>query len=207
MPRIAKAREGAEPTSEGQRERKERILAAAARLGSEHELARVQMAEVAKDAGVAIGTLYRYFPSKTHLFVALLLHQLVRASDRLPHREPGTSPTQAICDALVVLTRRIVARPRLAAAMLVSNSTASAAAVPDSVEVDRHFYRMLFAQGGIDHPTDRDRDAVRLLSMVWFGLILVFLNGRVSLDETEADIRRACDLLLAHTDDTGSGTV
>ena len=207
MPRIAKAREGAEPTSEVQRERQERILAAATRLGSEHELARVQMAEVAKDAGVAIGTLYRYFPSKTHLFVALLLNQLVKASERLPEREPGTNATQAICDALVVMTRRIVARPRLASAMLVSNSTASASVVPDSVEVDHLFHRMLFVQGGIEHPTDRDREALRLLSMVWFGLILVYLNGRVSLDETEADIRRACDLLLAHLADPASGTV
>ncbi len=93
MPRIAKAREGAEPTSDVQRERQVRILTAAARLGSEHELARVQMAEVAKDAGVAIGTLYRYFPSKTHLFVALLLSQLERARDRLPDPPPGMAPT------------------------------------------------------------------------------------------------------------------
>ncbi|MFZ3395015.1 TetR family transcriptional regulator [Rhodococcus sp. 7Tela_A2] len=207
MPRIAKAREGAEPTSDVQRERQVRILTAAARLGSEHELTRVQMAEVAKDAGVAIGTLYRYFPSKTHLFVALLLSQLERAKQRLPDPPPGVAPPQAICDALVVMTRAIVARPRLASAMLVSNSTASASVVPDSVEVERVFQGIVLAQGGIEQPTDTDRDAVRLLSMVWFGLILVLLNGRVSIEETETDIRRACDLLLVHMADTAPGPV
>ncbi len=43
--------------------------------------------------------------------------------------------------------------------------------------------------------------------MVWFGLILVLLNGRVSIEETETDIRRACDLLLVHMADTAPGPV
>jgi hypothetical protein len=91
--------------------------------------------------------------------------------------------------------------------MLVSNSTASASVVPDSVEVERVFQGIVLAQGGIARPTDRYRDAVRLPSMVWFGLILVLLNGRVAIEETETDIRRACDLLLVHMADTAPGPV
>ncbi|MEU5840965.1 TetR family transcriptional regulator [Rhodococcus sp. NPDC047139] len=198
MPRIGKARDGAEPTSAEQRRRQVRILEAATRLGSEHELARVQMTEVAKCAGVAIGTLYRYFPSKTHLFVALLLHRLELGANRLPERTPGMSPRDAITEVLIEMTRRFVDRPRLAAAMLLSNSTASAAVVPDSVEVRRTFLRILFERAGLDRPTDQDRDALRLLSMLWSGLLVTYLNGGASLEETEEDVRSSCELLLAH---------
>nr|WP_026061672.1 TetR family transcriptional regulator [Rhodococcus rhodochrous] len=198
MPRIGKARDGAEPTSVEQRRRHVRILEAAAQLGSEHELARVQMTEVAKNAGVAIGTLYRYFPSKTHLFVALLLHRLELGADRLPERKPGTSAREAITETLVEMTRRFVDRPRLASAMLLSNSTAPASVVPDSVEVRRTFHRILFEKAGLDEPTEQDRNAVRLLSMMWSGLLVAYLNGAATLEETEADVRSSCELLLVH---------
>lgn len=55
MPRIAEARPSAEPSSPGQKARYQRILrAAAAKHGAEHRLERVQMHDVAKEAGVAI---------------------------------------------------------------------------------------------------------------------------------------------------------
>jgi len=198
VPRIGKARDGAEPTSAEQRRRQVRILEAAARLGSEHELSRVQMTEVAKNAGVAIGTLYRYFPSKTHLFVAVLLHRLELGVDRLPARKPDMSARDAITEVLIEMTRRFVDRPLLASAMLLSNSTAPAAVVPDSEEVRRTFHRILFDKAGLDDPTEQDRNAVRLLSMMWSGLLVAYLNGAATLEETEADVRSSCELLLVH---------
>lgn len=198
MPRIGKARDGAEPTSDEQRERQERILEAATKLGSEHELARVQMTEVAKQAGVAIGTLYRYFPSKTHLFVGVLLHRLQLGADRLPARKPGTSAREAITEVLIEMTRRFVDRPLLATAMLLSNSTAPAAVVPDSEEVKRTFHRILFTKAELGNPSEQDRNAVRLLSMMWSGLLVAYLNGGSTLEQTVADVRSSCDLLLAH---------
>ena len=57
-----------------QRLRRERIVQAALGLleeGAEYE--RVQIRDVAERAGVALGTLYRYFTSKEHLYAAVLL--------------------------------------------------------------------------------------------------------------------------------------
>lgn len=86
MPRIAEARDAAEPSSVEQRARHERILKAAAHLGAGKDLERVQMQEVAKLAGVAVGTLYRYFPSKTHLFVAVMVDQIGQMGIQLSRR-------------------------------------------------------------------------------------------------------------------------
>lgn len=199
MPRIGVARDGAEPSSADQRERHVRILDAAAHLATEHDLAHVQMTEVAKRAGVAIGTLYRYFPSKTHLFVGVMLNRLERFERRRPAAPEGAlSPQDAICAALIEMTRELVAHPSLALAMLQSNSTATAAAVPDALRIETRFQSILLAAAGIDAPTAADRDVLRLLSMLWYGVIIAFLNGRSSLEGTESDIQRSCRLLLVH---------
>lgn len=54
------------------RERRGRIVASALRLFSEHPYETVQMDDVARLAGVAKPTLYRYFGSKEELFLASL---------------------------------------------------------------------------------------------------------------------------------------
>lgn len=197
MPRIGVARDGAEPSSADQRERHLRILDAAAHLATEHDLQHVQMTEVAKRAGVAIGTLYRYFPSKTHLFVGVMLNVLDRFARHAPEPNPDVPVQDAICNTLIDMTHELVEYPTLALAMLQSNSTAGAGAVPDTVRIEQTFQQILLDTVGIDDPTSGDRDLLRLLSMLWYGVITAFLNGRSSLEEAESDIRRSCGLLLA----------
>src|SRR5271154_4155828 len=52
--------------------RRDAIIAAARILASESGMAAVQIAAVAARAGIATGTVYRYFPGKTDLVAALL---------------------------------------------------------------------------------------------------------------------------------------
>src|SRR5690349_21949318 len=56
--------------STAQRERRQRILDATYTLAREGGYDAVQMRAVADQADVALGTLYRYFPSKVHLLVS-----------------------------------------------------------------------------------------------------------------------------------------
>ncbi len=59
--------------SAAQRERRKRILDATLALASKGGYDAVQMRTVAERADVALGTLYRYFPSKIHLLVSSAL--------------------------------------------------------------------------------------------------------------------------------------
>ncbi|MER5181648.1 TetR/AcrR family transcriptional regulator [Streptomyces sp. NPDC002896] len=56
-----------------QLERRRRIVSAAAAALDEQEYDQIQVRDVATRAGVALGTLYRYFGSKEHLYSAVLL--------------------------------------------------------------------------------------------------------------------------------------
>ena len=71
----------ARATTPSQRARRQAVLAAAIELAREGGYDAVQMREVAERAGVALGTLYRYFPSKVHLLATALGDQL-EARDR-----------------------------------------------------------------------------------------------------------------------------
>ena|SRR5579862_3561294 len=50
--------------------RRQRIVRAALRRLAQSDYERVKIADVARDSGVALGTLYRYFSSKENLFAA-----------------------------------------------------------------------------------------------------------------------------------------
>jgi len=55
-----------------QRERRQRIIDAAGRLMFDIDYEKIQVKDVADEAEVALGTLYRYFNSKDHLFACAL---------------------------------------------------------------------------------------------------------------------------------------
>ena len=75
---VPNAAAEAELGSAAQRDRHRRILDATLALASKGGYEAVQMRAVAERADVALGTLYRYFPSKIHLLVSALAREFER---------------------------------------------------------------------------------------------------------------------------------
>ncbi|GAA3536823.1 TetR family transcriptional regulator [Nocardioides daeguensis] len=199
MPRIAVARQPAEPTSAEQKDRHRRILRAASRLGAEHGMERMQMNDVAKEAGVAIATLYRYFPSKTDLFVGVLHSQIQRLSDAAADQAPPAAPGQraaAVADVLIGAGREMLARPQLATAMLQANNAAQLQGGRELAEANAVFHRVLLRALGVAEPGDEDLRMVRIVEQTWYGVLVSVLHGVITLDQADADIRLATKLLL-----------
>jgi AcrR family transcriptional regulator len=95
------------------------ILAAAGALAAESGMGSVQIAAVAERAGIAAGTVYRYFPAKTDLIAALVAAQSaaeIAALNRAGDAAPG--PLSALAAAIVTFAARALARRRLAFAMI-----------------------------------------------------------------------------------------
>lgn len=193
MPRIAEARQPAAPSSPEQKDRHRRILRAAAKHGAEKGLERMQMHDVAKDAGVAIATLYRYFPSKTHLFTALMGAQVERLSEVTAAAGPGSDPVEAVTDLLITAGRELLARPLLAHAMLQSNN---ASVAEEGSAVTSVFGDLILQTLGVESPDEEQARLVRITEAAWYGVLISALNRHVTPDEAEGDTRLACQRLL-----------
>lgn len=106
MARIAEPRPAAEPSSAVQQQRRDAILQAAAALAAQKPADQVQMNEVARAAGVALGTLYRYFPSKTHLGSSASWPTACRMQDGIRRRKaPAGTAADRVFDVLSRATR------------------------------------------------------------------------------------------------------
>ena len=68
--------------------RRDRIIRAATELLEEREYERIQIRHVAEAASVALGTLYRYFPSKEQLYAEVLLTWSESFETRRPPPRP-----------------------------------------------------------------------------------------------------------------------
>src|SRR6266567_8499347 len=99
--------------------RHDAILAAACETAAEGGMAAVQIAPVAARAGIATGTVYRYFPSKTELVAALVAavseHE-IGALRRAAEAAPG--PLSALAAAIATFASRAMAQRRIAWAVV-----------------------------------------------------------------------------------------
>ena len=84
-------------TPKGQRTR-EQILAAARRVFARSGYVTLRMQDVALEAGVSNGALYRYFANKDDLFVHLIgdVHEALFAASRSPEHDFATHPYEAL---------------------------------------------------------------------------------------------------------------
>src|SRR5690349_25056784 len=93
-------------SSAAQSDRRRRILDATLQLASRGGYEAVQMRAVAERAEVALGTLYRYFPSKIHLLVSALASELEKIQEKLERKPiPGDTPHERMQFVLNLVTR------------------------------------------------------------------------------------------------------
>lgn len=99
--------------------REQAILGAATGMAAEGGMAAVQIADVARRAGIAAGTVYRYFPSKTDLVAELVAGVATRELEAMrvaAQAAPG--PLSALAAAIATFAARALAERRLAWAVI-----------------------------------------------------------------------------------------
>ena len=186
--------------SAAQRDRRKRILDATIALAPEGGFDAVQMRAVAEQADVALGTLYRYFPSKIHLLVSALGREFERAeaalrrqADPRRHRRPSGSSTcsarpPAASRATRTSPRRSPARscsptprsrPRSTTSACCSPGCSPAPCTPSQTEL-----------------TDDDIAIARVIGDVWLSALVGWVTGRTSAADTAAQMEKAVHLLL-----------
>ncbi|MBZ6102121.1 TetR family transcriptional regulator [Streptomyces olivaceus] len=190
-------RPAAPPLTERQRERRRRILRATARLAGRGGYEAVQMREVAESSQVALGTLYRYFPSKVHLLVATMQDRLERLHDTLRESPPtGETAADRVAQTLMRAFGALQREPRLAEAMTRALTFADRGVSPEVDQVSRQTTAIVLdAMGGPEDPTPEQLSAVRVIEHTWLSTLITWLAGRTSLDQVRVDIETVCRLL------------
>ncbi|MFI5803175.1 TetR family transcriptional regulator [Streptomyces sp. NPDC051561] len=191
------------PLTERQEARRRRILHASAQLASRGGFDAVQMREVAEEAGVALGTLYRYFPSKVHLLVATMQDQLQHMHTTLRKRPPAaTTSSERVAETLMRAFRALQREPNLADAMVRALTFADRSVSPEVDTVSRQTTAIILdAMGLTDRPTPEQLSAVRVIEHTWHSALITWLSGRASIAQVKIDIETVCRLIDVTAED------
>jgi AcrR family transcriptional regulator len=179
-----------------QRQRRQRIVDAAAELMVDVDYDKIQVKDVADRAGVALGTLYRYFNSKDHLFACALQSWSTGFEGRL-----DLSPTGPTVDR-VKATYRLAARaferqPRVYGVMIQVQSSKD----PHAAEVWRRFAGDLSTAFGValEHsrlPEQKRLDVISVMSAVLDENLRSWQLGLQTIGGVYGAIDRAADLIF-----------
>jgi AcrR family transcriptional regulator len=183
--------------SEAQRERRKRILDATLAIASKGGYEAVQMRAVAERADVAVGTLYRYFPSKVHLLVSALGREFERIDAKNDRIAIGAgSPYQRLHQMIGRLNRAMQRNPLLTEAMTRAFVFADASAAGEVDHVGRLMDSMFARAMSDGEPTEEQYHIARVISDVWLSNLLAWLTRRASATDVSKRLDLAVRLLI-----------
>jgi AcrR family transcriptional regulator len=194
---TASAATDTEFSSAAQRERRQRILDATLALASKGGYEAVQMRTVADRAGVALGTLYRYFPSKIHLLVSGLAREFERNQEKLDRTPiPGATPYDRMVYVLGRMTRAMQREPMLTEAMTRAFMFADPSAAAEVNTVARLMERMFTRAMHEGEPSTDEIAIARVIGDVWLSALVAWVTRRASADDVSNQLELAARLLL-----------
>lgn len=183
--------------SSAQRDRRKRILDATLALASKGGYDAVQMRTVAERADVALGTLYRYFPSKIHLLVSAMARELEGVRERTSRVPvPGDTPYERLMFILGRITKAMQRDPQLTEAMTRAFMFADASAAAEVDTVGRLMDRMIARALTDDEPSDEQLSISRVISDVWLANLVAWVTRRASANDVADRLELTIALLL-----------
>lgn len=191
------------PAASGQQQRRRRILDVTIALASEGGYDAVQMRVVAHRAEVALGTLYRYFPSKVHLLVAALAREFERTNEQLRRRPfPGRTRAERVGHVVRGITQVLEHDPRLTEALTRAFMLAGAEVAAQVAVVETQVSQLLVeamrdpAAPRDAGPADEDDAISKVIGDVWLAGLVQWVSGRATAEDVQSSMATAVGLLL-----------
>ena len=183
--------------TKSQTARRERVLRAALDLGASGGYDAVQMRDVASTAGVALGTIYRYFSSKDHLLAAAMVQWTSDLELRVGRRPPkGDTVAARVVEVLRRATRAMEREPKLSEAVVTALMSPDRGAAECQQEVAASMNRILAQALGNDIDADFARQITRTLGHVWFSALIGWVNGWSGMEKVADEVDLATHLVL-----------
>lgn len=182
--------------SSKQSDRRQRIVDVARLLAREGGYDAVQMRDVSARSGVALGTIYRHFPSKDHLLVSVMSAWTDELSTQL-HQRParGSSPTTQVTDVLLRACRSLEREPSLAAAVIRAMSSTETGVSSASREVGRNLRSMIDPLLADFDPDVRD-NVIEIVNHVWLSTLIAWSSGRIQFSQVSHQLAMTVRMLL-----------
>jgi AcrR family transcriptional regulator len=175
--------------------RRRRIVAAALRALDEQDYERIQMRDVATAAGIALGTLYRHFSSKEHLYATVLLEWAAAGrSEAVPPPGAPTGGTQRVRARVHGVITAYERQPHFYRVQVTLRSSAD----PNARAVLTEFHEIAKAVLAADLEELRPGDpsaAADAAAMLW-ALVITRLKDAVRGGAGTADVHRHADTFI-----------
>ncbi len=163
-------------------ERSRRILEIAVELAEEGGFDAVRQRDVAARAGVALGTLYKRFPSKEGILVAALELETEKMVRKLAGQPmPGDSAEERVSNLFRAMTRGLCKKPNLAKA-LIRAITSGEAELTEKVasyhtRVKEMIASSIASADGSVPPSAIELEVAYTLQQVWFAALVGWMGG------------------------------
>jgi AcrR family transcriptional regulator len=189
----------AEALTKSQAARRQRVLVAALQLGAEGGYDAVQMRDVAATAEVALGTIYRYFPSKDALLAAAMVEWMEDLERRVSQRAPrGETTTERVFDVLRRAIGTMERQPKLAEAVITALTSDDREAGSASTATTDVMLRVLLEAFPDDVDPATEAAIAKVLGHVWFSCLVSWSNGVGDLTWVASELETACHVLCDH---------
>ncbi len=189
--------DGVATLTASQSARRGRVIRAALDLGSSGGYDAVQMRDVANTAGVALGTIYRYFSSKDHLLAAALVEWVHDLERRVMLRPPqGATTADRVVSTLRRATKAMEKQPRLSEAVVTAIASPDPGAAERQREVSAAMTRILGLALGDDVSATAKAQITRTLGHVWFSALIGWVNGWSGIGQVGDEVEIAAHLIL-----------
>ena len=187
----------ATPVTRAQQERYDRVVDAAAEALSAGGQDAVQMKDLAQRAGVSLATLYRYFPSKEYVLLAVSLARYQAAARKVFAEVPqGNTVRERVTSHLMREFRTQQREQRLTAA-LTQALTGTTRTYSELIEAVEHLHlqilRHVAAGGG--PVSEQQQKVLAVVLDIFNGASRRWLAGTYSAAEAKFHIETGCELL------------
>jgi TetR/AcrR family transcriptional regulator, cholesterol catabolism regulator len=184
-----------------QRQRRARILEAGTELLAVREYDQIQMRDVAERADVALGTLYRYFTSKEHVFSAVIV-QWAGSLQRQVGRHPlvGATNAERLSDVFQRAVRAFQRQPQFYRVIMMMQASADPFAREYSEQLSKATLQT-FAGALEGLPEDVAIGIVAVSEAVLDTNLRSWAMGRTPISAVNQALEAAAHLLLEFHDD------
>lgn len=158
------------------------------------------MRSVADGAGIAVGSLYRFFSSKPHMLVAVLVREFERLGAERDWSLSAGSPRLRLGQLNTRLYQEWRARPALTEAVtraFVFADDSASAEVDRAAAVIEHLFGLAIAGG---EPSPRQAQLAAIVGDIWLASLIAWVRDSTSAEDVATRLDRSIGLIVNDED-------